>query len=257
MIDALYIAGSGIQTQQTYVDVISNNIANVNTIGYKRDSVSFSQVVSGDSSAQNAKANEGSYRGNGASVNEINSVFENGDLRATDSELDIAISGQGFLELVLDNGSHAYTRVGQLTVNADRNLSSQSGHVLSSNISVPLEAKSLKISSNGEVYAQLPEQTDLAFLGELELSRFTSVTKLESLGSGLYAANESSGSAYYGKPGEEGFGEVKQGFLEVSNVSMVAEMVNLVLAQRAYQLNARVVQAADQLMETANNLARG
>lgn len=259
MIDALYIAGSGIQVQQTYVDVISNNIANVNTVGYKRESVSFTDLVSNVSSSKDPaeSADNYSYSGSGAAINEIRPVFDTGDLRATGGELDLAIAGRGFLEVELDSGQQAYTRVGKMTVNSEGQLATESGHVLSANITVPMDAKKILISSTGEVHVTLPNESNSVFIGELELAKFNGPSKLEPLGNGLYATTESSGLAYYGKPGEAGFGEVKQGFVEVSNVSMVAEMVNLMLAQRAYQLNARVVQTADQLMETANNLTRG
>ncbi|MGF1731268.1 flagellar basal-body rod protein FlgG [Photobacterium kasasachensis] len=259
MIDALYIAGSGIQTQQTYVDVISNNIANVNTIGYKRESVSFSDMVSGSQSANGSSVSQSpiAFGGNGATINEIRPVFEDGDLRATDSELDLAISGRGFFEVELENGEQAYTRVGKLSINTDGKLATATGQILSANITVPLDAKSIEISSTGEVHVSVPNETNKVYIGELELAKFSSPSELDPAGYGLYKATDSSGLAYYGKPGEAGFGDIRQGFVEVSNVSMVAEMVNLMLAQRAYQLNARVVQTADQLMETANNLTRG
>jgi len=259
MIDALYIAGSGIQTQQTYVDVISNNIANVNTIGYKRESISFSDMVSGSQSANGNSVSQSpiAFSGNGATINEIRPVFEDGDLRATNSELDLAISGRGFFEVELENGEQAYTRVGKLSINTDGKLATATGQVLSANITVPLDAKAIEISSTGEVHVNVPNETNKVYIGELELAKFSSPSELDPVGYGLYKATDSSGLAYYGKPSEAGFGDIRQGFVEVSNVSMVAEMVNLMLAQRAYQLNARVVQAADQLMETANNLTRG
>lgn len=259
MIDALYIAGSGILTQQTYVDVISNNIANVNTIGYKRESVNFTDVVgrSQATNGNNVSRSPTSFSGNGATIHEISPVFEEGDLRATQSDLDVAISGRGFFEVELANGQQAYTRVGQLRVDKEGKLTTATGQMLSANITIPLDAKKIEFTGTGEVYVTVPNENNKVFVGEMELAKFSSPSQLESIGQGLYKATDASGLAYYGKPGEDGFGDIKQGFVEVSNVSMVDEMVNLMLAQRAYQLNARVVQTADQLMETANNLTRG
>ncbi|KUI97027.1 flagellar hook-basal body protein [Vibrio sp. MEBiC08052] len=259
MIDALYIAGSGIQTQQTYVDIISNNISNVNTLGYKREAVSFADMVSTGTArdSDSVSASQQGFRGNGTTINAIRPVFEDGDLRSTESKLDIAIRGRGFLEVNLDNGTQAYTRVGKLSVDRDGKLMTAAGQVLSSNINIPLDATDVEINQHGEVFVTLPQETNKVSVGELELAKFSTPSELKSIGSGMYQATDASGQPYYGKPGEEGFGDIHQGFVEVSNVSMVAEMVNLMLAQRAYQLNARVVQTADQLMETANNLTRG
>lgn len=257
MIDALFIAGTGMKSQQVYVDVISNNISNVNTVGYKRADVSFVDMVSGGvRSGEMAAQQDLLAIGAGTKVQSIQHDFSTGDLKVTGNELDIAISGNGFLEVELSDGSYAYTRSTQLMMDVDGGLMTRSGHSLSRQIVVPSDALEVIINQQGEVSVKLEGETELVKIGELELASFASQEHLDSIGDNLYLANEKTGPAYYGSADEDGLGSVEQGFVEVSNVSMVNEMVNLLMAQRAYQLNARIVQTADQLMETVNNLSR-
>lgn len=257
MIEALYIAGSGMKSQQTYVDVISNNIANVNTAGYKRAQISFVDLVAGGANANELTPGQGMLApGSGTKVQSIQHDFSTGELKTTGNELDLAISGNGFLEVELTDGNYGYTRSAQLTTDKDGVLITRTGHKLSRQIVIPSDASEIKISKQGEVLVKLASEVDLVSVGELELASFASQEHLNSVGDSLYLANEETGPAYYGQPGNDGLGTVEQGFIEVSNVSMVNEMVSLLMAQRAYQLNARIVQAADQLMETANNLSR-
>lgn len=259
MIDALLIAGSGMKSQESYIDVISNNIANVNTTGYKRAQVSFVDLVNSGkiSSEQPVDINViQRLTGGGSKLQGVRHIFGTGELKLTDNPMDIAIAGHGFLEVELADGSYAYTKAGHLSVDEQGTLTTATGYRLSANIDIPADTSSLKIDSDGVVKAQLPNEPGMVELGQLELATFSSVDNLQAIGSGLYQAGEENGSPIYGQPGQDGFGEIKQGFVEVSNVSMVNEMVSLLMAQRAYQLNARVVQTADQLLETANNLSR-
>jgi len=257
MIEALYIAGSGMKSQQAYVDVISNNIANVNTAGYKRAQINFVDLVSGGGNAGELVAGRGSIApGSGTKVQSIQHDFSTGELKTTGNELDIAISGNGFIEVELADGRYAYTRAAQLTTDKDGVLMTRTGYKLSHQIVIPSEVSEIRINKEGEVLVRAGNSTDLVSVGELEFASFASQEHLNAIGDSLYLSNEETGPAYYGQPGSDGLGTVEQGFIEVSNVSMVNEMVSLLMAQRAYQLNARIVQAADQLMETANNLSR-
>ena len=252
MIEALYIAGSGVRTQQEYLEIISNNVANMNTPAYKRVRPNFIELAapSGSSSASNANLM-------GTKLNGVQHTFEQGDLKQTGRKLDIAITGKGFLEVNTSSGETAYTKLGQLTLDSQGKIQTNTGQTLESDIVIPIEAKDIVIKEDGEVLAILPGEIKPVLLGEIELAYFASETSLESIGDSLFIPTNESGDAFYAKPGEEGTGKLQQGFLEVSNVSMVAEMVELLSAQRAYQLNARIIQAADQIMETTNNLTRG
>lgn len=253
MIDAIYIAGSGIKCQQDYVNTISNNIANINTIGYKKNDVSFAEMTD---SGVNADGVDDTRAVGGVRVSDISQQFSAGELKQTDNPLDLAIVGQGFFEVTLEDGRQAYTRVGRLQVDNQGQLETQSGYKLTANISIPAEATDLAISKSGEISVTLPGESEPVVLGEIELADFNSASALSDIGGGLFVANKETGTAGYAKPGQDGMGIIQQGYVEASNVSMISEMVSLVLAQRAYQLNARVIQTSDQLMETTNNLIR-
>ncbi len=254
MIDALYISASGLRSEQKQIDVISNNVANMQTPGFKRGRVNFVDVATAGVAANLGAPTESS--GNGTRIHSTSTIFTGGDMRATQNPLDLAIDGAGFFELEAENGGVVYSRDGQFRIDAEGYLVTVQGLRLSQPIQIPNDASNLRIAQNGEVTAVLAGDTERSVLGNIELTTFAADDMLVSVGDNRYTASDAAGAPSYGRPGETGFGTVQQGFVELANVDMVEEMTALVLAQRAYQLNARVLQASDQILETINNLRR-
>jgi flagellar basal-body rod protein FlgG len=259
MLDSLYIAATGMHAQQLNVDTISNNLANVNTTAYKRARVSFENTlyreIGRGSPLLGAEAP--ARFGAGVAVSDTSKIFADGDLRKTDGALDVAIRGPGFFEVLLPDGGRAYTRSGSLRVTRDAVLATSEGHVLLPALNVPPEATDVAIDPSGYVSARVPGDNRPVELGRLDLVRFANPGGLSAVGGNLYLATERSGDALPGKPGEEGFGTLVQGFLESSNVKLVEELIGLVLAQRVFEVNARAVQASDEILGMVNNLRRG
>jgi flagellar basal-body rod protein FlgG len=253
MIDALYISATGLRSQQEQIDVISNNVANMQTPGFKRSRVNFAEIA-GVGVPQSLAAPQ--FDGGGTRVLSTLAIFSEGELRATHQATDIAIEGGGFFELEAEDGSRVYTRAGQFRIDDEGNLVSVSGLRLAQGLQIPPAATDLRIAATGEVTALIGADTERTELGVLELATFASADSLEALGENTFAATEQSGAALLGRPGDEGFGKVRQGYVEMANVDLIEEMSSLVMAQRAYQLNARVLQASDQILETINNLRR-
>lgn len=255
MIDALYISASGLRSEQRQIDVISNNVANMQTPGFKRGRVNFVEVATASMGASPAQTAETS-RGNGTRILSTSTLFTPGELRMSRNTFDIAISGAGFFELEAADGSLVYTRDGQFRVDTDGNLATVHGLPLARGIQIPADATDVLVAANGEVTALLAGDAERSALGTLELATFAAPDMLVSIGDNRFTASESTGAASYGQPGDAGFGQVQQGFVEMANVEIIDEMSALVMAQRAYQLNARVLQASDQILETINNLRR-
>ena len=255
MIDALYISASGLRSEQRQIDVISNNVANMQTPGFKRGRVNFVEVATASVAAGTQQVGDAS-RGNGTRILSTSTLFTPGELRMTRNTFDVAISGAGFFELEAEDGSLVYTRDGQFRVDIEGNLASVHGLRLARGFQVPADATDVRIAANGDVSALLAGDSDRTLLGTLEIATFAAPDALVSLGDNRFSANDSTGAASYGRPGDAGFGKVQQGYVEMANVEMIDEMSALVMAQRAYQLNARVLQASDQILETINNLRR-
>lgn len=270
MIDALNISESGLRASQKWIDTISNNVANMQTVGYKKMNVNFANMVSQvntdstnsaiDNSTQNAAASTGSY-GVGTQISNVNSVFTNGSMKTTNNPLDLAIQGNGFFEVVREDGSLAYTRAGQFKVNSEGILTTIQGLPLSSEIYVSPDVTSIEVESTGVVKGHVSSTGEVLDLGEIRLARIAEPETLKAVGNGLYVndqsiATSSEASIMLENPGSNGTGNLLQGFLEMSNVDLIEEMTGLITAQRAYQLNARIVQISDQVMETVNNLRR-
>ncbi|GLR70006.1 flagellar basal-body rod protein FlgG [Agaribacter marinus] len=259
MIESLYIAETGMTSQQRLIDVISNNIANASTPGFKKTNLSFVDLVyQTQATPESNQSSLSSSVNNGAGVKIMTGMkdFTIGDLKPTGNPFDLAIQGNGFIEVEMPSGDYAYTRAGRMRLDADGNLVTTQGYKLSTNIQIPPDAKNMTISSDGKVMVELDGTDEIQEVGQLELTKFVNNEGLETLGNNLYAASERAGNAIYSKPGELGTGQILQGSTEVSNVSMTEEMVNLMLAQRGYQLNARIIQVSDQLLDTINNLRR-
>lgn len=267
MFDALSIGATGMQAQQMNVDTIANNLANVNTPAYKKGRVSFTDLMA--SEARNVLGDQGpdaasvagplgtvAHLGGGVGIASVGKMFETGELRQTGSPFDVAIQGDGFLEVTMPDGSRAFTRGGTLKVNSDGLLVTQSGQVLKPGITVPSNATNITITSDGHVSLTVPNQATPVEAGQLELVRFSNPQALTALGDNLYRSSNDSGEPIAGKPGQDGIGTLAQGVLEGSNVKMVDEMVNLMVAQRAYEASVKVVQASDEMLGMVNNLRK-
>ncbi len=257
MIESLYIAETGMASQQKMLDIISNNIANTSTPGFKKAEVNFVDLVSSaPSSTERLSERQAMPEGAGVRIHSTSTDFSVGGMKQTTNPFDIAINGNGFLEVLNTDGSSAFSRTSRLRLDNDGYLSTATGLKLAANIQMPPDAKGFVVTTAGDVLVSLPDEDELVQLGSIELVNFANTDGLQAIGENLYRPTESAGTAVYGKPGENGLGNLLQGFTETSNVSMTEEMVNLMLAQRGYQLNARIIQVSDQILETINNLRR-
>jgi flagellar basal-body rod protein FlgG len=259
MMDSLYIAASGMHAQQTNVETISNNLANLNTTAFKRGRVNFEDLMYREvARASGPLGNNADVLHNGAGVSlaATSKSFEQGDFKKTDQPYDVAIRGSGLFEVMMPDGTHAYTRNGAFHVDHDGFLANAQGHLLNPAIQVPPDATNVTIDQGGGVQAQLPGEGAPTEIGKIELAMFVNPDALKPLGDSLYVPTELSGDPNPIVPGEQGVGVLVQGFLEGSNVKLVEEFVNLIIAQRAYEINAKAVQATDEMLSIANNLHR-
>lgn len=253
MIDALYTATAGLKSQQTQIDTLSNNVSNMQTPGFKSQRVAFGDVaVISPGQVQAGLTPERS--GAGSEIIATRALFSQGQMIQTNNTWDIGIQGDGFLEVVDGNGNHLYTRDGQLHVDSEGYLVTAAGNRLAQEIQIPPDATNVQISQGGQISATVGTDTQATVLGSLQLATFPSAVGLQSVGGNNYAATQASGDPSIVRPNENGAGTILQGSLEGSNVDMISEMATLVVAQRAYQLNARVLQASDQILDTINNL---
>lgn len=258
MLDSLYIAATGMYAQQINVDTISNNLANVNTPGFKRARVHFEDLMYRQlPQAGRLRGTELAPRlGTGVSAGSISQVFSAGDLKKTEQPLDLAIRGSGFFEVTLPDGRTAYTRAGSFQLDRDGFIATVQGHRVAPAIQIPPDASALTIDAAGMVRATLPDETQPVEIGQLELAGFVNAGGLRPLGDNLYAATEQSGDAQLAKPAESGQGSIAQGFVETSNVKLVEEFVNLIIAQRAYEASSKAIQAGDEMLAITNGLRR-
>ena len=263
MIRALYSAASGMAAQQLNVDNIANNLANANTVGYKSRRAEFqdllyqSVVQPGAAAGQQTVVPTGLQIGMGtrAASNEI--IFTQGNFAETDNPLDLVIEGRGFFQVRRPSGELAYTRAGSFHLNRDGNIVTSDGDPLEPQITLPADAQQVSIGKDGTVSYTQPSQTSAQQAGQFQLANFQNPAGLNSLGGNLYAPTDASGQPIVGAPGgQEGLGPILQGYLEQSNVSVVSEFINLIVAQRAYEANSKVVQAADSMYQQVNNLVR-
>lgn len=261
MFDALQIAATGMHAQQLNVDTIANNLANVNTLGFKKSQISFSDLVTRTAAGSALSPDElpaaiESTRGTGVSVATFTKSFDAGEVRKTDSSFDVTIVGDGFFEVVMPDGSRAYARGGSLKVNADGQLATTAGSVLKPGISIPENVDVLTIGADGRISVQVDGRSQPVEIGQLDLVRFVGPGALEAIGDNLYRATEASGEPIAGRAGADGMGTLRQGYLEASNVKLVQEMVNLMVAQRAYEASVKVAQASDEMLGMVNNLRK-
>jgi flagellar basal-body rod protein FlgG len=262
MIRALYTAASGMNAQQANIDTVANNLANVNTGGFKKSRMEFQDLVyqtlvaPGSPTSTSNEAPVGLEVGLGVRPVATARDFANGNMRNTNGPLDLAIEGRGFFQISLPSGETGYTRDGSLHLSAEGALVTSDGFNVDPQITIPPNAISVSISKVGIVSAQLAGQSAVQEVGTLELATFQNPAGLRALGGNMFAVTTASGEPTTGVPGQEGIGTLAQGFLEDSNVSVVEEMVNMILAQRAYEANSKVVKASDEMLTQVNNLVR-
>ena len=247
--------------QQQNIDNVANNLANVNTTGFKKSRVEFEDLfyqqlkAPGSPTSTEGEAPVGLESGLGTRAVASARNFSSGNLRSTNAPFDIAIEGSGFFQVSLPGGETGYTRSGTFHLNGQGQLVTNEGYTVEPQITVPPNATSVSISKDGIVSASVPGQPPQQ-LGTLELALFQNPAGMEARGGNIYVATTASGDATTGVPGTDGIGTVQQGFLEDSNVSVVEEMVNMILGQRAYEANSRVIRAADEMLQQSNQLSR-
>jgi flagellar basal-body rod protein FlgG len=260
MMRALYTAATGMQTQQFNLDVISNNLANVNTTGFKSSRAEFQDLLyehlrtPGQIDSQGQQVPIGLEVGHGAQAVATFKIFTQGDVTNTGNPLDLMVQGDGFFQVQMPDGSIQYTRDGSFNSDGNGNVVTANGQPLEPPITIPADATGIVVGTTGQVSVTLPNNQNNQVVGQLQLARFQNPAGLESQGQNMYSATDASGQVITGQPGANGFGTIDQGFLEASNVSVVNEMVNLIVTQRAYEVNTESVKAADQMLSQADNL---
>ncbi|MFC0686536.1 MULTISPECIES: flagellar basal-body rod protein FlgG [Sphingomonadaceae] len=255
---SLSIASTGMLAQQTNVDVISNNIANMNTTAFKRQRAEFQDLLyqqvarpGANTSDSGTKVPTGIQLGAGVKTGGIYRITEQGALTNTGNTYDLAIDGQGYFQVQLPSGDLAYTRAGSFQLSDQGELVTTDGYLVQPNITIPQGATSVTVSKTGEVQVKIDGQTDLQTVGQLELATFVNEAGLEAVGSNLYLETSASGQPTVSTPTEPGFGSLSQGFVEASNVNPVSEITSLITAQRAYEMNSRVLKTADEMLQTS------
>ena len=262
MISALWTAATGMGAQQTNIDIISNNLANVNTTGFKKSRVNFQDMMyqqlnqPGTPNAQGAEVPIGVEIGHGTKVSATQKIFTTGDLQNTGNPLDILIEGDGFFQVLRPDGVMSYTRDGSFKQDSTGRVVTSDGYPIQPEIYIPQDATVISITSDGTISVQIAGDNQHQQLGQIQMARFSNPAGLNSIGRNLYEETGASGNAITNNPGSAGYGTIVQGFLEMSNVQVVEEMVNMIAAQRAYEVNSKSIQAADEMLSTATQLRR-
>lgn len=262
MIRALWTASTGMEAQQLNIDIIAHNLANVNTTGFKKSRADYQDLLyqemksAGASSSPSTIVPTGIEIGQGVRTVSTEKLFNQGSFKETGNPLDVAIEGQGFFQVTKPDGLVAYTRTGELKVDNEGRLVTSDGYTIEPQITIPQDALAVNISADGIVSVTQPGNPTPTQVGNLELARFMNPSGLQPLGRNLYSPTAASGDAATATPGSEGMGTLAQGFLEMSNVSVVEEMVNMIAAQRAYEINSKSIQTTDEMLQTANSMKR-
>ncbi len=258
---SLHIAATGMLAQQTNVEVISNNLANMSTTGYKRRRAEFQDLiyqnlrrVGSQSTETGSVLPSGAQIGLGVRTAAIYRVVEQGSLQQTENRFDLAIRGNGYFQILLPSGDIAYTRDGTFALSPEGMIVTAEGHVVQPGITIPAAARDVTINASGEVLASLDGQIVPQNVGQLQTAIFANEGGLEAIGDNLFLATPGSGQAQQAPPGQPGHGAVSQGFIETSNVNTVQEITSLITAQRAYEMNSRVITASDSMLETLTRL---
>ena len=261
MLKAFSTAATGMAAQQMMVDVTANNLANINTTGFKRSQIDFQDLLylkmrqSGTEVASGMKSPSGVEIGSGVRAASTVKIFSLGELLNTAKSLDIAIAGDGFLQVSMPDGTTRYTRDGALQKGPNGELVTTMGYYITPAITIPTDAVAVNIGQDGGVNVTTSDGSQ-SVIGTIQLARFPNPSGLSSEGDNLYTQTEASGTATTGTPGQSGFGTIQAGFLEKSNVQMITELVNLITAQRAYEVNSRAIRAGDEMLNTAIQIAR-
>ena len=258
---AMDIAATGMMAQQTNVEVIANNIANQNTTGFKEQRPEFQDLLYQTERRGGANSSDtgtivpvGVQIGIGVSTAAVYRINTQGNIAQTGNPLDIAIQGRGFFQIQLPDGTIAYTRDGSFQLSPTGEIVTSDGYVVQPGITIPQNTTAISINSSGQVQAQVAGQTNPQTVGQLQLANFPNEAGLDALGNNLLAETQASGQPTTGNPGSTAFGTVNQGMLETSNVDIVSEITNLITAQRAYEMNSKVIQSSDQMMSTLNQI---
>ncbi len=262
MIRALWTAATGMGAQQISIDTIANNLANVNTTGFKKGRSDFQDLLyqtlrlAGTKSSSGTEVPTGIQVGHGVRLAAVQNIFLQGDFMQTMNELDITIEGKGFFQILKPDGEIGYTRSGAYKLDRDGRVVTSDGYPLEPEITIPNDSVNITIGPDGTVSVLQSTSTAATEAGNIELAMFPNEAGLKNIGKNLYSITDASGDAITGIPGEDGFGTVAQGFLEMSNVSVVEEMVNMIVSQRAYEINSKVVQTSDDMLRVVNSLKR-
>ena len=262
MIRSLWIAATGMAAQTLNIDVIANNLANVNTTGFKRSRADFQDLLyetlrqPGVASSEETQVRTGRQIGQGTRPAAVQKIFLQGDFQHTQNELDIAIEGDGFFQILQPNGEVAYTRAGAFKLDSEGRIVTSDGFLIEPELSIPSDTIAVSIGTDGTVSVLQAGGTQPSEIGTIQLARFINPAGLKSIGRNLYLPTSASGDTITGTAGENGFGTIAQGYLEMSNVSVIEEMVNMIIAQRAYEINSKAIQTADDMLQIANNIKR-
>ncbi|GAA7144515.1 flagellar basal-body rod protein FlgG [Helicobacter pylori] len=262
MLRSLYSATSGMLAQQTHIDTTSNNIANVNTTGFKKSRADFNDLFyqamqyAGTNTSNTTLSPDGMEVGLGVRPSAITKMFSQGSPKETENNLDVAIMGKGFFQVQLPDGTTAYTRSGNFKLDEQGNLVTSEGYLLIPQITLPEDTTQVNIGVDGTVSVTQGLQTTSNVIGQITLANFVNPAGLHSMGDNLFSITNASGEAIVGNPDSQGLGKLRQGFLELSNVRLVEEMTDLITAQRAYEANSKSIQTADAMLQTVNSLKR-
>lgn len=262
MMTSLFTSATGMKGQQSQIDTISNNLANVNTNGFKETRNNFqdllysNEVMPGAATSSNTMSPTGVHKGHGVKLVGTQKIFSQGNLTHTGNSLDISIDGSGFFQVLRPNGTIAYSRDGAWQKDADGRVVNSDGYPLEPEIIIPPEATKIMIGQDGLVQVLVGDDPTPTKIGNIQLSKFINPAGLNPIGKNLYLATSASGTPGVADPGQDGMGLLNQGFLEKSNVSVVDEMVDMIVAQRAYEVNSKSIQTSDSMLQTAVNLVR-
>ncbi len=262
MMRSLYTASTGMIAQQLQIDVTSNNIANVNTIGYKKGRAEFADLMyqtmqyAGAATSSTTMAPNGMEIGLGVRPTSVQKMFTQGNFKETGNDLDVTITGSGFFQVQMPDGTTAYTRNGSFKLDANGTIVTSDGYPIIPQLVVPADATKVSISTDGTVSVLQPGQTALQQIGQIELANFINPAGLHALGDNNYINTTASGDALVGVPGTEGRGSVRQGFVEMSNVQLVEEMTDLITGQRAYEANSKAILTSDEMLQIVNQLKK-
>jgi len=259
---SLYTASTGMLGMQTQIDTTANNIANVNTIGFKKSRAEFSDLMyhvmeyAGTSTSDTTKSPTGIEVGLGVRPTAITKIFSEGSLKQTDNNLDLAITGKGFFKMELPDGTEVYSKNGAFKIDQNGTIVNSDGYTLLPQIVIPPDATNINIGTDGTVTVIQAGQTQATQIGQIQTTNFINPAGLHAMGDNLYIETDSSGQPVEGIPGIDGLGTIRQGFVELSNVELVVELTDLITGQRAYDANSKIITTSDEMLQTTNNLKR-